>query len=305
MLLRAQRGQLDQAESYLVSRVMEDHPDTIVILEVLTKAYAQAYRLADAEECVRRWLEREPEDVLAWTWAGRLAQDAFNNPEAMSAYAHIVELDPDNDDARLVLASLLIRQSPSEALEHFQNLSRRRGDDPLVLVGLASCERNLAHPDEARRLLDIVLSSHPQNWSALAERARLALEYESPQEAEKWFRQAIALLPYEKDMNYGLYQCLVRLGKTKEAEAQLDKLKRSEADLDRLRTVIRAAGQKTDDPSLPCEVAEILMRNGQEAAGVRWLQRALERDPGYIPARRALADYFERARCSVQAAGHR
>jgi tetratricopeptide (TPR) repeat protein len=305
MLLRAQRGDLAHAESYLVSRVMENHPDTILILEVLTKAYAQAYRLVDAEECVRRWLEREPEDVLAWTWHGQLAQDAFNNGEAMRAYARIVELDPDNDDARLVLASLLIRKSAPEALKHFQCLRRRLGDVPLVLVGLASCERNLAHPDEARRLLDMVLPVHPQNWSALAERARLALEYESPQEAEKWFRQAIGIIPFEKDMNYGLYQCLVRLGKNKEAETQLAKLKRCEADLDRLRAAIRAAGQKADDPSLPCEVGQILMRNGQEAAGVRWLQRALATDPGYVPAHRALADYYERTGNSVQAAGHR
>src|SRR5262249_55727103 len=87
MLLNARSGDLDHAESYLVSRVMENHPDTILILEVLTKAYAQAYRLGDAEECVRRWLEREPDDVLAWTWQGQLAQDAFNNAEAMRAYA--------------------------------------------------------------------------------------------------------------------------------------------------------------------------------------------------------------------------
>ena len=204
-----------------------------------------------------------------------------------------------------MLASFLIRQSAPEALEHFQRLRRRLGDVPLVLVGLASCERNLAHPDEARRLLDLVLPTHPQNWSALAERARLALEYESPQEAEKWLRQAIAIIPFEKDVNYALYQCLVRLVKKKEAETQLAKLKRSEADLDRLRQVIRAAGQKADDPSLPFEVGQILMRNGQEAAGVRWLQRALATNPGYVPAHRALADYHERSGNSDQAAAHR
>src|SRR5207249_2499395 len=132
MLLRAQRGELASAEGYLVSRVLENHPDTILILEVLTKAYARAYRLVEAEECVRRWLERAPEDVLAWTWQGQLAQDAFNNAEALRAYARIVELDPDNDNARLVLASFLIRQSAPEALEHFQRLRRRLGDVPLV-----------------------------------------------------------------------------------------------------------------------------------------------------------------------------
>jgi len=49
------------------------------------------------------------------------------------------------------------------------------------------------------------------------------------------------------------------------------------------------------DAGLRCEAGQLLMRNGQEAAGVRWLQRALERDPSYVPARRALADYYQRA----------
>jgi tetratricopeptide (TPR) repeat protein len=305
MLLGAQRGDLAHTEGYLVSRVMEGHPDTILILEVLTKAYAQAYRLLDVQECLRRWLEREPDDVLAWTWKGQLAQDQFDHAEAMRAYARIVELDPDNNDARLVLASFLIRKSPLEALEHFQLLHQRLGDDPLVLVGLASCQRSLANPAEARRLLDMVLAAHPQHWSALTERGRLALQYESPQEAEKWLRQAIALIPYEKDVNYALYQCLVRLGKDKEAETQLAKLKRTEADLDRLRAVILAAGDKAEDPSLTCEAGQILIRNGQETAGVRWLHRALATDPGYVPAHRALADYYERSGNPDQAAAHR
>jgi tetratricopeptide (TPR) repeat protein len=288
-----------------VRRARENDAETVLILEVLTKAYTQAYRLLDAQECVRRWLELAPQDVLAWTWQGQLAQDTFNNALALQAYSRVLELDPDNDDARLVVASFLIRKSAPQALEHFQYLRRRQGDVPLVLVGLASCERNLSHPEEARRLLEQVLASHPHNWSALAERGRLALEYESPEEAERWFRQAIAITPYEKDLNYSLYQCLLRLGKKPEAEAQLAKLKRTEADLDQLRALLRRAGQNGDDPSLPCEVGQILLRNGQEPAGVRWLQRALDRNPGYVPAHQALADYYERTGNGEQAAVHR
>jgi predicted Zn-dependent protease len=305
MLLSAQRGDLAQAESYLVRRALENDEDTLPILEVLTKAYAQAYRLLDARECVCRWLELAPDDVLAWTWQGQLAQDAFNNAEALHAYTRVVELDPNNDDARLVVASFLIRKSAPQALEHFQYLRRRQGDTPLVLVGLASCERSLSHPDEARRLLEQVLASQPHNWSALAERGRLALEYESPQEGERWFRQALAITPYEKDINYSLYQCLVRLDKKSEAEAQLAKLKCTEADLDQLRSLLRKTGKDADDPSLPCEVGQILLRNGQESAGVRWLQRALARNPGYVPAHQALADYYERTGNAEQAAVHR
>jgi predicted Zn-dependent protease len=303
--LSTQRGDLSH-ESYLMSRVLENHPDTTLILEVLTKAYAKAYQLVSAQDCVRRWLEREPEDVLAWTWQGQLAQDGLDNAKAIDAYARILELDPDNDAARLVLANLLINaKPPPEALEHFQRLRRRLGDVPAVLVGLATCERALGHPDEARRLLNIVLTAEPQNWAALAERGRLALEHESPQHAENWFRQAVALTPFEKDVNYGLYQCLVRLRKDQEAESVLAKLKRSEADLDRLRAVLQAMGQLPHHPALRCEVGQILIRNGQEEAGVRWLHSALAEDPRHVAAHQTLAEYYERTGNSEQAAAHR
>src|SRR5262249_29817076 len=154
----------------------------------------------------------------------------------------------------LVLANLLIQSSRHpEALEHLQRLRQRLGDVASILVGLAAVQRALARPEESRRLLEMVLTAEPQNWEALAERGRLALAHEAADEAEKWFRQAVVVIPFEKDVNYGLYQCLVRLGKEKEAGAQLAKLKRLEADLDRLRAVIRAVDMTPLNPALLCE----------------------------------------------------
>jgi predicted Zn-dependent protease len=98
---------------------------------------------------------------------------------------------------------------------------------------------------------------------------------------------------------------LVRLGKEKEAGTQLAKLKRLEADLDRLRAVIRAVAMTPHNPALLCEAGQILMRNGQEAAGVRWLQNALARDPWHVGAHQTLADYYERTDSREQAAAHR
>src|SRR5207248_3210621 len=55
-LLRALQGEFAAVEGALVNRVLEGHPDTVAILEVLTPVYLKSYRLLQARECIHRWL---------------------------------------------------------------------------------------------------------------------------------------------------------------------------------------------------------------------------------------------------------
>ena len=48
------------------------------------------------------------------------------------------------------------------------------------------------------------------------------------------------------------------------------------------------------DPAPRCETGTLLLRNGREQEGVRWLISALRNDPLYRPAHKALADHYER-----------
>src|SRR5205823_8194058 len=66
LLVQVQRGRLADAEPPLVSWVLKEHPDSVAILEVLTLAYIQTYQLASAQQCVKRWLELEPDRPEAW-----------------------------------------------------------------------------------------------------------------------------------------------------------------------------------------------------------------------------------------------
>jgi predicted Zn-dependent protease len=305
-LLRAQQGDLAAVEGYLVGRVLEDDPDTALILEVLTPAYFRTYQLANAAECVRRWLEWEPDRAQAWLWRGQLYQRAQNDQEALASYRRVVELDPDHREARLQLAGLLTQgYDPKEALGHFEYLRARHGNAPPVLLGLAHCHRLLNQPAEACRLLETLLAEEPGHGPALAQRGWLALESDSPAEAETWFRRAATAMPFEKDINYGFHQCLARLGKTREAEEVMLRMKRVEADLARLDEVTRAVSGRPHDPALRCEAGAILMRNGQEAEGLRWLESALQEAPRHPATHRALADYFERTGDAGRAARHR
>src|SRR5262249_55497360 len=155
-------------------RVLQGHPDSVLILEVLTAAYIQTYQLTSAQECLRRWLEREPDRVEAWLLRAHVFQQLQNRSEALASYRRALELDPDNDQTRLQMAGHLVRGNEvEEALAHFEYLQQKQGNTPAVLKGLACCRLSLNQPEEARRLLETVLAEHPGDWRALAERGRL------------------------------------------------------------------------------------------------------------------------------------
>jgi Tfp pilus assembly protein PilF len=305
LLRMAQQGDVAAVESRLVGRVLQGHPDSVSILEVLTPAYLANYQLVQARECVGRWLEREPDCVRAWAFRAEVFERIKDKEQVRASYRRLVELDPDNLDYRLTLAGLLTDYEPRAALEHFAHVRARRGDSPILLTGLARCLLNLGRPDEARPLLDAVLAEHPDDWAALFERARLAQETGSAEEVEPYIRRAAALKPNELGILHGLFTCLERLGKRREAEEVQARLERVKADLAQVADLTRKVASRPGDPDLRCEVGKILMRNGLEAEGLGWLATALRADSLHPLTHQALAEYYERTGETVRAAEHR
>jgi tetratricopeptide (TPR) repeat protein len=306
LLVQVQRGRLSEAEPQLVNRVVQNHPESVAILEVLTLAHIQTYQLAQALECLRHWVEREPDRVEAWLLQAYVYERLRNPGEALSSYRRAVELDPDNDEARMKMAGQLVSANyVEEAFAQFEHLHQKQGDTQAVLKGLAYCHRMMNQPEKARKLLEAVLADNPRDWQALAERGRLAMEDESPKQAEKWLRQASAIAPHESDISYSLCQCLRHLGKNKEAEDVLAGLQRVEKDLEHMADLSREIARSPHDPALRCEAGLLLIRNGLESEGLRWLESALVEDPGHAPTHQALADYYQRAGYSELAKQHR
>jgi tetratricopeptide (TPR) repeat protein len=304
-LRRVQQEDLPSAEKQLVGRVLRGDPDTILILEVLTPAFLANYRLLDAAECVNRWLEREPDRLQVWVYRAHVFDLLKNPDEVLASYRRIIQLAPDDLEARLRLAGLLTDVAPQEAVDCFNYVRDRQGVSPALLTGLARSRLNLGQADEARQLLDVVLAEQPDNWIALSERARLAQQTESAEAAEKWFRRAAAIRPYEMNVLHGLHNCLVQAGKKREAEEVWARVVRVKADLDQISALTRQVAARPHDPALRCEVGTILMRNGLEKEGLGWLATALEEDPRHVATHQALADYYARTGDANRAAEHR
>jgi predicted Zn-dependent protease len=305
-LLTAQRGNLAGVERYLLS-FRPDHADAPLILEVLVPAYLEARRRPEALRGMVQLLRPQPDHAPALVWRGRVKEQFFDSPpQAIEDYRRALELDPDNDEARLRLAEVLVAaDEAAEALPHFERLRERQPWNPPVFLGLARCRHAAGQLDEAEELLEAVLSRYPQDAPALTERGQLALEQGRTAEAERWLRQALAVAPANPLANYALAQCLQRDGRLNEAEKYLKTFRRIEADVRRLKQLVPQVLRAPHDPALRYEVGMIFLNNHRTEDGLAWLAGALREDPRHRPTHRALAEHYERAGNAALAARHR
>jgi predicted Zn-dependent protease len=306
-MLHAQNGDVDKVEAYLRDKVDHDHPDTVFIMDALARGYIRLYRFNLAQITLKRWLERQPNSIQALLHRAHMWELIHNYQDAAADFRHILELDATNMDARLGLAnSLLAVAEPTEALPHLEELRRQHPDDPQVLVRLACCLNTLNRPDEAKTILDAVLATDPNLTPALQGRAQVALQQGNPEEAEEWARKAMALDPYDYQVNYLFYQCLKQCGKKKEAEEQNAKVEHIKACIVRMQELgNRKLQAAPGDPALRYEMGKLCFELGQEEVGLGWLLSAVQKAPNYKPAQEALAAYYERKGDGERAAYHR
>ena len=106
-------------------------------------------------------------------------------------------------------------------------------------------------------------------------------------------------------MIYSYSQVLEQLGRSDEAKQYRDKHEAMVADLHHLDELGQKAVTDPQNASLRHEIGLIFMRYGRETEGAAWLKTALEVNPRYAPARKALADYCERHGMHAEAARYR
>jgi tetratricopeptide (TPR) repeat protein len=284
----------------------KDHLESLLILEALSQGYMKTFRLPEALRCLDRWLARAPDVPQALVWRAEAALRLHREGRALEDYRRAVALDPGRRGARRRLAELLLEASaPREALGHFERLAAEQPDEPAVLLGLARCLRQLGEPDQALPVIEKLLAERPGDPGALCERGQLELAAGRYAEAEVWLHKAVEAAPYEEEVVYNLMLCMQRLERRDEAAKWRARLDGIGADLQRLSAVVRQIPDRPHDPDLRRQAGEIMLHNGHEEEGLRWLRSALEQDPGHRPTHRALADYFDRRGEKEEAERHR
>ena len=73
-LLRVQRGDLYGPLGYLLSCLRRDHPDSVLIAEVVTPAAFAAFDLGVVRECADLWAKLAPDDPRPHVYRGDVAE---------------------------------------------------------------------------------------------------------------------------------------------------------------------------------------------------------------------------------------
>lgn len=294
-LLRAQRGDIDGVAKFFQVRVGHNDPATPLLLEARAIGALRRFRLRDAEVSVLKWLEVQPENPQAFYLLGTLHEALDDRTGAADAYRRSVEIDPEQDAARLHLAALLLDLAqPQEALPHLDYLRQRQPDNLEVLVNLARCHDQLGDAPEAMKLLDEAIARQPRFPQALAERGRIHLRDQHLAEAEADLREATRLEPSNTVTQYQLSQVLAQDGKPQEARQVQLHIKEIEKDNARIKDIMRVEIQKDPhNPNLMCEAGQISLREGQVESALQWFDHALQEDKYHKATHEALAQYYQ------------
>jgi tetratricopeptide (TPR) repeat protein len=288
-LIGVQRGEEPSAQ--LRERAREDDELALVILECLIQHDLDTYRLRQALHGLNHFLRLRPDDLQALLARGFVWERFLYFADALEDYRKAVELHPDSAQARRKLAeTLLIAGTPGEALEQYEWLAERRPGQPEVQLGLARCRRRLGQTEEARRLLDSLVTGGSEDGEVLWERGQVELDDGRAAEAEGWLRKAVRARPYDRRVAYSLSRCLLALARREEADKVSARVAGLDADVRRLEQVRQAVLERPHDAALRCEGGRIFLRNGEREEGLRWLRLALRLDPACQAARHALAE---------------
>jgi tetratricopeptide (TPR) repeat protein len=305
LLLRCQRGEVDDLAPGLWASVKGGHPESAAILEALAAVYMREGRYMDALRCLNEWVELAPDSARARDWRGWVSNQLDHRPQAISDYERALELQPERSAVRLRLAELLVESSrQAEATPHLERLRQEQPTNPEVLVALARCRMVQTRPDEARALLDAVLAEHPNHFEALLRRGELEYSERRYAEAEGWQRKALGQKPLDPEARYALHLSLrAQGGREDDAQKELARWRQDRQARDRLVRLLRTElDRKPNDPELAREAGELFLRLGEDQRGLFWLRRALALNPGHAPSLRALLAYYERTNDPDQAA---
>lgn len=292
-LLLAAECRVDEAADSCRQCLEEGRFDAALLLEALTCGYLRQYQLVPARYCLERWRQIQPDNPQIFYLQGLVNLDYIHDgPGAKESYRRALEMDPDHEEARWGLAvALLAGQQFEQAAEHFKHLRQCQPDNLRVQVSLAECLEGLHQTAEAARLVDNVLTQQPDYAAALSLRGQLAFRSGQWDEAENWLRRALRRDPMDHRAQYNLVLCLEESGQHEEAQRQQRRLQQMDEDLSRFNQIVtKEIAKRPQDPALHYTLGQILLRSGQRAEGLRWLQSALHLDPHYAPARQALEE---------------
>ena len=307
LLLRATRGEIEDASPALVARMRAEGPEADMAREALITGLLNRFRWPEASHYLTAWLEAAPDSTMALLLQGKLNEQRQAVGPALDGYRRIVELDPEHDEARLRLTTLLLgNRFGEEALTHLVVLRQRLPENLEIEVQWGRALALQARTAESRAALEACVARHPDYPPALAELGSQSLADGDEEKAERLLARAVALEPGNVTARSQYAFVLARNGKREEAAREQKRVADLKADFERIAVLISGPLQeRPNDPQVPYEIAQIAVRSGQVREALRWFTAALRLDAAHAPTHQALARLYRALDNPVMAARHR
>lgn len=271
-LAESRLGKWQDAQEHL-RRALDRLPQSVTSAVALAKLYLDRRDFASAEKILQKTAIETPQSAAAPTALGQVYMLAGNWRGAEAQFRTALKIDPHFALATVGLASAEIKQSrPEEAEQTLQTLSR--GPDreyrPLYAAYLSQEGKRDLAIKELKRLFD----EDPADRDARSRLVAAYLSVNKGQDADAVLTSALKKNPNDIDALLQRSQILLRLGKQKEAE----------------RDILQILHYEPGSAKAHYFLAHIYRSGGQSLREQQELAEAVRFDPNFLMARLELAD---------------
>lgn len=216
-----ERGELEKALSFLIRAKLEAPNDPDVLFSFGTVAL-RLELIADATAALERALELRPGHKATQYWLGTAFGSARQYDASLALYQAILDKNPNDPQMHYAVGTVYyLKVAFEDAIRHLGESRRLDPDQLLSPYYLAMIAQKQGRNEEAIRMFQAILESHPDH--ALSYEGLAVSQFKTRQyaEARSNFETAIKLDPRSARSNYQLGQLLVRMGLREQARQQL------------------------------------------------------------------------------------
>lgn len=252
----------------------------------LTRAedFIQKNDFAAAEPLLKKLVEKEPKNYLAWFDLGFVLNRLGRTADSIHAYRQAVAAKPDIFESNLNLGLMLARENKADAEQFLRAATKLKPSDH-VEEGQARAWLSLGHllentkPDEALDAYSKASALTPKDPEPHLSAGLLRERRKDFSGAEADYKQVLTLDPKSIDAVIGLSNLYMKSGRLAEAEPLLRQL----------------VASRPDDAGLHLQLGRVLAAQGKKDAAIPEIEAALKLSPNDAEAQRDLADLLVQA----------
>lgn len=254
----------------------------------LAAAYYDLGAVSQAASELERISHDDPTDPRPDRLLGLIAKDSELYPKAISHYRQSIKRDPNQPGLDELLHELAESQVNIDQFEEALSTLKGCKTSPAALTLEARCHSSLGRLDVAENQLRQAVRLDPRHVPALLAQGKLFLDDGKPAEAAEVLTRAIQFNPHDRQVHFQLSQALRALGKSTEADAELEVMLKIQQQQREFSDLHDQAASQPDNAEIRYRTGELADLLGKPDLATIWYRAALAIDPNHIRSRAAL-----------------